>query len=341
MTDHASLNPDRRLAPRGDTPLREVPGPTDVPKMYANRRGEYHALLQRGATREMCKQFELEFSDKKGIVAWADDDLFDAFSGPGMKEGDRWKIYLGRRIEVEEADFDGSEFIDSLLEEVLLFPLHVREEAHRSERWITTEEAPGIWATRPAVARDTDAQKTTRRVKRSDSELVDEDDYDTDMAEADAGYVTDLECASVRSWDPVYAAKEGIRSKPKEEYDEEYDGYDEEQEQEEGQEVVEEDVVEAEKDEVEEGEEEENNNPTITREAYETIDDNSEGEDELQEDTDQEVEALPLHVAWDAFTPDAEYDSEADEGFKTDSSSPDSDFDPQEELSGDEFVLRK
>lgn len=193
VTDHASLNPDRRLAPRGDTPLRDFPKYNILPKAYFNKGEEYDALLGRGATRAMCEQYELEFSDKRGIVAWADDGLFDAFSGPGMQEGDRWKIYLGRRIQPEQTDRDGSEFIESLLEEVLLYPLHTRKEPHRSEKWITVKESPGIWATRPAVATESDAHKTTRRVNPHASEFVDEDEYDTDMAEDDAAWPSDGE----------------------------------------------------------------------------------------------------------------------------------------------------
>lgn len=193
VTDHASLNPDRRLAPRGDTPLRDFPEYNILPKAYSNRGEEYDALLGRGATRAMCEQYELEFSDKRGIVAWADDGLFDAFSGHGMQEGDRWKIYLGRRIQLEQTDRDGSEFIESLLEEVLLYPLHTRKEPHRSEKWITVKEAPGVWATRPAVAAESDAHKTTRRVDPHASEFVDEDEYDTDMAEDDAAWPSENE----------------------------------------------------------------------------------------------------------------------------------------------------
>lgn len=41
VTDHASLNPDRRLAPRGDTPLRDFPKYNILPKAYSNRGEEY------------------------------------------------------------------------------------------------------------------------------------------------------------------------------------------------------------------------------------------------------------------------------------------------------------
>lgn len=41
VTDHASLNPDRRLAPRGDTPLRDFPKYNILPKAYFNKGEEY------------------------------------------------------------------------------------------------------------------------------------------------------------------------------------------------------------------------------------------------------------------------------------------------------------
>ncbi|KAL5530972.1 hypothetical protein ACEPAG_3848 [Sanghuangporus baumii] len=105
----------------------------------------------------MCETFCLEFTQEKGIVAWADDELFKSFSGMSMKNGDSWKIYLGRRIHLDEDDIDGAQFIEDLLEEVLLFPSsHLRgplglERAKREMRWVTEQESRGIWATRPVV----------------------------------------------------------------------------------------------------------------------------------------------------------------------------------------------
>ena len=75
MTDHESLNSDRRLAPRGYTPLRDLPDSESIPDIYKDRLKEYEDLLRRGATREMCEQFLLEYTHEKGIVAWADDDI--------------------------------------------------------------------------------------------------------------------------------------------------------------------------------------------------------------------------------------------------------------------------
>ncbi|KAL5513689.1 hypothetical protein ACEPAH_4088 [Sanghuangporus vaninii] len=105
----------------------------------------------------MCETFCLERTQQKGIVAWADDELFKSFSGMSMKNGDNWKIYLGRRIHLDEDDIDGAQFIEYLLKEVLLFPSsHPRgplglERAKREMRWVTEQETLGIWATRPVV----------------------------------------------------------------------------------------------------------------------------------------------------------------------------------------------
>ncbi|KAL5492887.1 hypothetical protein ACEPAI_4335 [Sanghuangporus weigelae] len=153
-TAHESFNPDRCLRLRGTTPLREVDNPREL---SGYSKDEYNSLIARGATRQMCETFFLEFTQEKGIVAWADDELFKSFSGMSMKNGDNWKIYLGRRIHLDEDDIDGAQFIEDLLEEVLLFPSsHLRgplglERAKREMRWVTEQESRGIWATRPVV----------------------------------------------------------------------------------------------------------------------------------------------------------------------------------------------
>jgi hypothetical protein len=91
----------------------------------------------------MCETFNLEFDTDTGIIAWADGDLYDEFAGPLMQMGDFWKIFLGRRIELDEEDLDGSLFIEAVLEDVLIFPLI------SGSKWETVEESPGIWVTRP------------------------------------------------------------------------------------------------------------------------------------------------------------------------------------------------
>ncbi|KAG6829487.1 hypothetical protein H0H92_004369 [Tricholoma furcatifolium] len=131
---------DREQAPRGDTPLLPIQQNTRPIAGYTPL--EYIALLQRGATRLMIETFNLEFSEEQGIFAWADYDLYAEFAGSKMREGDRWKIQLGRRFELDGDDYDGSEFIEGLLEETILYP------SSSANRWETFEETPGIWVTR-------------------------------------------------------------------------------------------------------------------------------------------------------------------------------------------------
>jgi hypothetical protein len=69
-------------------------------------------------------------------------------------KGDIWKIHLGRRIELDEDDLDGSIFIEGLLEDLLLYPpLWSSVNKYRNEAWETVEESPGIWITRLMSAR--------------------------------------------------------------------------------------------------------------------------------------------------------------------------------------------
>ncbi|KAI5115057.1 hypothetical protein M0805_009209 [Coniferiporia weirii] len=154
-TEHEALNPDRQLAPRGDTPTRTVSpicGPEDVPASYYGRGDEYRALLSRGATPAMCELFGMEFSEEQGIVAWATEDTYKEFAGPAITCGDYWKIYLGRRIELEKGDPSGKHFVESLLEEVVFYPVIAPHRLCRhGEQWETVQEEYKIWATRPSV----------------------------------------------------------------------------------------------------------------------------------------------------------------------------------------------
>ncbi|RXW13134.1 hypothetical protein EST38_g12720 [Candolleomyces aberdarensis] len=104
---------------------------------------EYQQLRQRGATHLMCETFNLGSTEDEGIFAWANEYLFGEFSSDAvMGEGDEWKIYLGRRIELEEEDVDGEGFIEGLLEDGVLF-------APEESRWTTVKEGPNLWVTRP------------------------------------------------------------------------------------------------------------------------------------------------------------------------------------------------
>lgn len=147
ITDNKMVRSDRQLPLRGSTPLLDVDPsqlfPANIANGFIGREEEYAALLMRGATRSMCELFDLEFALESGIVAWADEYIFEEFSGPAMKQGDRWKIHLGRRVRLSKGDIDGSIFMEELLEEALYFPAGV------NSRWKTVQERGGVWVTRP------------------------------------------------------------------------------------------------------------------------------------------------------------------------------------------------
>ncbi|PPQ97046.1 hypothetical protein CVT26_001269 [Gymnopilus dilepis] len=147
-----AMHPDRGLKARGDTPLREIDTTEwEVPPVQyrsPRREEEYWELIRRGATPLMCKTFDLEFSPERGIYAWADDLLFDEFSGSLIKPGHSWKIHLGRRIALDVDDLDGSEFIEELLEEALYYAKDGAILLEKHERWETVQESPGLWVTR-------------------------------------------------------------------------------------------------------------------------------------------------------------------------------------------------
>ncbi|KAF7306955.1 hypothetical protein MIND_00488300 [Mycena indigotica] len=177
-------HPDRLLSSRESTPLPNPDfetghlGPT-VPAMYQERREEYDELRKRGATRLMCETFNLEFSEETGIVAWADGDLYTEFAGPSMQKGDFWKIMLGRCVELDDDDLDGSQFIETLVEETLVQPAAIET---CSLYWETVEESPGIWVTRPNESL-TEAQQQEAVVVAEYS--TSDDDEELEISEVD------------------------------------------------------------------------------------------------------------------------------------------------------------
>ncbi|KAF9526244.1 hypothetical protein CPB83DRAFT_497684 [Crepidotus variabilis] len=180
--DNFAIHPDRSLIPRGTTPLLEYfpseedefpPSeylPSYTPLRRPSRIDEYHQLRRRGATRLMCETFGLSFTYEDGIYAWADAQLFEDFSGPKMKEGDTWKIHLGRRIHLDDDDLDGSGFIEALLEETVYFPAAIDVSFGEREfrDWDTTEETDGIWVTkiRPRLESDNEEATTTSSIHK-------------------------------------------------------------------------------------------------------------------------------------------------------------------------------
>ncbi|KAF9526242.1 hypothetical protein CPB83DRAFT_908630 [Crepidotus variabilis] len=166
--ENQAIHPDRSLVPRGTTPLLEFNSEDEaLPSEYHSdsfpyaRTEEYEQLRRRGATRLMCETFGLSFDFKDGIFAWADDDLFQEFSSPKMKTGDTWKIHLGRRIELEEDDFDGSAFMEGLLEDAIYFPLRDPFSTRDFEVWDTVKESPGVWVTKMKAHRPSEEEDYT------------------------------------------------------------------------------------------------------------------------------------------------------------------------------------
>ncbi|KAK4705559.1 hypothetical protein P7C70_g644, partial [Phenoliferia sp. Uapishka_3] len=157
--DDPLLHPDRSLERRSTTPLLEVP-PILTPALFGNTTHSldvFRILLSRGATPQMISLYQLEFTDDEGIVGWADEDIFDAFSGNEMKKGDTWKIYLGRRLSLTPTDVDGSTFLHELLDDVCFSESQYYADPRYEEedvgdevlRWETTRVVKGIWQTKP------------------------------------------------------------------------------------------------------------------------------------------------------------------------------------------------
>ncbi|KIO24343.1 hypothetical protein M407DRAFT_26250 [Tulasnella calospora MUT 4182] len=163
---------DRFPQPRGSTPLLEVDSSDDLPRGWNGTYEMYEALLARGVTRLMIATFQVTFAEEEGIVAWADDEIYQHFSGPGMKKGDQWGIMLGRRIKLDADDLDGSIFIEDLLEDA------VRHRFPADPTWETVrvEGDPKVWLTRPIGERPSDDGE----MAGEDSEGESEDDMEED-----------------------------------------------------------------------------------------------------------------------------------------------------------------
>ena len=159
--------------PRGDLPLLDHPlqAHPSLPHLYKKRRAEYEELLRRGATPAMCGTFQLEFFKDSGIVAGANEDLMEEFGGEAM-EGCRWKIYLGRRVQLEEEDLDGTMCLEGLLEDALYF-------CPPTDRWITmrSKKYEDVWVTMPPMwlvqgeEDETEDVKDERAFKLDDGEI--------------------------------------------------------------------------------------------------------------------------------------------------------------------------
>ncbi|TFK19564.1 hypothetical protein FA15DRAFT_674330 [Coprinopsis marcescibilis] len=180
--------PDRSLRRRGSTPMFDV-GEIRVPDRWIDREDEYCELIQRGATQLMCDTFHLTFSEEEGIFAIADEELREELAGPAIKDDDVWKIYLGRRLELDVEDHDGSEFIEGLLEDAVLFTTR-----NFPSKWQTKREGPNLWVTRPGNEDAVEVGNVEREDEHEDAaESGNEGDggsYESD--ESGNGYIEDL-----------------------------------------------------------------------------------------------------------------------------------------------------
>lgn len=142
----------------------------------------------------------MEFKQKTGMVAWADQSLYQTFAGPAMQKGDFWKIHFGRCIELDDDDLDGSQFIEDLLEDALIFPLRSDLSNRTHERWETIEETPGIWATRPMASLGVEVE--------DNSDDMDENGSDSD----DHGKQKDAKEAELEMREWAYQQSDAIRA---------------------------------------------------------------------------------------------------------------------------------
>ncbi|TEB15430.1 hypothetical protein FA13DRAFT_1721185 [Coprinellus micaceus] len=148
--DNQAMHEDRALAPRGGTPLLDVPETDleDIPLSY-NDAGNFiigydfypavNRIRRTPAPRGVA-------CDEKGIVAWLNRDLMDEFAGPTIQDGDKWKVYLGRRVQLDSDDHDGTFFIEGTLEDALLYW------NKNTARWVTLKEEGSdgkTWSTLP------------------------------------------------------------------------------------------------------------------------------------------------------------------------------------------------
>ena len=240
----------------------------------------------------MCETFHLSFSEQGGIIAWMDGDIYEQFSGPEMLKGDFWKIHLGRRIELDEDDLDGSMFIEGLLEDVLLYPPQWSTvKRYRNEVWETVEESHGIWITRLMSAK-----------------IIGESDGESENSDAE-----DFEKRPSELWATNEIYEKLLDAPPTSD-----------------------------------------TGPVITLDEYELSDE----EEEAEEGSDVEM-TDDSGETWKAGVPDAVWGSElekdevvvldndisevsshVDHGSDSDLDDVDSDFDPDEDLSGDEDVMK-
>jgi hypothetical protein len=274
----------------------------------------------------MCETFSLEFKKATGIVAWADPTLYETFAGPAMQKGDFWKIHLGRRIELDEDDLDGSQFLEDLLEDAVLFPLRSDLSNRTHERWETVEERPGIWVTRPMAFLDVEVNDNS---DDPDDNRSDCDEFGSSDAAKDARAILEMRDYGCQLTDAICADTY------------ETDAEDEDEECEADMKVKVEDSMQDRVD-VQMLDPGWAFNPREADATWPTVpvnsdDDESDDEGDTRDSEDRDGKRAIADVNEDGEEDGEEYGNMAVDDFEV-SDSADSDFDCDEVLSGDEDI---
>lgn len=264
----------------------------------------------------MIVTFRMTFDDKNGIVAWADDTLFDTFSGPGMKLGDTWNIMLGRRIKLDADDLDGSVFIDDLLEETVVNPLYPGYPT-----WETVRDVyPNVWVTRPALDRPAEGEWDKHQAKYEDYDSNDDmheaNDDDDDEGGEDAQDLMEIEKEDV-SVGAVPAVDGDDDQKDAQEYEDPIAHYDEYA----ASDVSEGDIA------------------NMLQPVFVDANVPDDTDDEYDADQDDPVAALPADGDAQADIAKADQGKNEEMAANISSDEPGSDWDSDEELSGDDMPM--
>ena len=133
----------RILVPRSDSPPPTAIPKTFLPLRYNHDPKQFDELISRGATLAFCETWDATFGNVRGIVVHANDNLKETY-GSFVDDCERWMIWIGRRIKLEDDDDYGSLFMEELLD--LIFT------EDDDGMWITyreKSETPTYWVTRP------------------------------------------------------------------------------------------------------------------------------------------------------------------------------------------------
>ncbi|EJD36441.1 hypothetical protein AURDEDRAFT_188394 [Auricularia subglabra TFB-10046 SS5] len=292
---------------RGLTPPAEDAQAVSAPPTFPGGDDAYRALLLHGATPAMIELFRLEWNALTGITAWATEPLFDAWAGPALtgRRGQAWKIVLGRRVALDGGDADGARWVRELLDECL-DPV-----GYAFRFWETVEERPGVWVTRRISEADAEGGEDMDVSLDEDEDAEGEEEGDMGDEDDNEGEADDED----EDEDSEEELPEDLDADGPIKYWDDYEndsGIDDEtvEEQVDWRAVIQSGL------------------------AHDSDDSDSEGIGLLSDD-DGGNYSTTLMSDEDGMDCDARSDSET-----TDSDQPGSDWDSQEELSGDEVMRR-